>query len=201
MTPVTPFDPIDITVAILAGGAGTRLRGRDKGLELLAGKPLIAHVTQSLKDQVRDVLICINRHAEQYATFAAVCPDRVAGFHGPLAGIDAALTVCATAWLLTVPVDCPMPPKDLAQRLRDAAHTADARVAVAHDGVRRQPLFAIYRRELGADAAKALGDDLAVWRWQDTNGAIEVDFADAAQAFFNLNVAEDFRIWEEHQRD
>jgi molybdopterin-guanine dinucleotide biosynthesis protein A len=201
MALATPFDPNQITAAILAGGAGTRLGGRDKGLEPLAGTPLIAHVMQSLKDQVRRVLICVNRNAEQYATFGATCPDRSAGFHGPLAGIDAALAVCATAWLLTVPVDCPMPPKDLAQRLHDAAHMADVRVAVAHDGIRRQPLFAIYRRELAADAAKALSDDLAVWRWQDISGAIEVDFSDAAQAFFNLNGAEDFRIWAEQQHD
>jgi len=201
MASATPFDPMQITAAILAGGAGTRLGGRDKGLEPLAGKPLIAHVMLSLKDQVQTVLICINRNAEQYAAFATACPDRSAGFHGPMAGIDAALAACATPWLLTVPVDCPLPPRDLAQRLHDAAHMADARVAVAHDGIRRQPLFAIYRRELGADAAKALSDDLAVWRWQDINDAIEVDFSDAAQAFLNLNVAEDFRSWEQHQHD
>jgi molybdopterin-guanine dinucleotide biosynthesis protein A len=200
MAPATPFDPVDITAAILAGGAGTRLGGRDKGLVALAGKPLIAHVTQSLKGQTRDVLICINRNAEQYAAFATICTDRSAAFQGPLAGIDAALAVCTTTWLLTLPVDCPHPPADLAQRLHDAACAAGARVAVAHDGVRRQPLFAMYRRE-SVDAALALSKDLAVWRWQDINGAIEVDFTDAPQAFVNLNVAEDFRDWEEHQRD
>ena len=30
-----------LTVAILAGGAASRLGGRDKGLELLGGKPMI----------------------------------------------------------------------------------------------------------------------------------------------------------------
>jgi molybdopterin-guanine dinucleotide biosynthesis protein A len=201
MAPVTPFDPMDITAAILAGGAGTRLGGRDKGLAVLAGNPLVAHVVASLKAQSRDMLICINRNAERYAAFATVCPDRIGGFHGPLAGIDAALAACATPWLLTVPVDCPLPPKDLAQRLRDAAGTANAQVAVAHDGIRRQPLFAIYRCELGAGTSQALSEDLAVWRWQDINGAIEVDFSDAPQAFLNLNTVEEFRVWEEHQRD
>jgi molybdenum cofactor guanylyltransferase len=193
----TPFDPVDTTAAILAGGAGTRLGGRDKGLAVLAGKPLIAHVVESLKGQSRQVLICINRNAEQYAAFAPICADRVSGFHGPLAGIDAALAVCATSWLLTVPVDCPQPPTDLARRLHAAACAASAPVAVAHDGIRRQPLFAIYQRELSADAGKALSNDLAVWRWQDINGAIEVDFSDAPQAFLNLNVEDDFMNWEE----
>ena len=201
MAPATPFDPSDITAAILAGGAGTRLGGRDKGLALLADKPLIAHVVESLKRQSRDMLICINRNAQQYATFAPTCTDRSAGFCGPLAGIDAALAACATPWLLTVPVDCPQPPVDLAQRLHAAVRVAQACVAVAHDGIRRQPLFAIYRRELGADASQALSNDLAVWRWQDLNDAIEVDFSDAPQAFLNLNIEDDFARWEEGQRD
>jgi molybdopterin-guanine dinucleotide biosynthesis protein A len=195
-----PFDPSNITAAILAGGAGTRLGGRDKGLELLGGKPLIAHVTQALKGQARDTLVCINRNADRYAAFATICTDRVAGFHGPLAGIDAALAVCATPWLLTLPVDCPQPPVDLAQRLHDAARKAGVRAAVAHDGIRRQPLFAIYQREF-VDAVSALSNDLAVWRWQDLSGAMEVSFADAPEAFLNLNSEDEFGNWQEHARE
>src|SRR5579864_3738557 len=196
MSPATPFDPADITVAILAGGEGRRLGGRDKGLAPLAGKPLIAHVMESISGQAHDVLICINRHAAHYAAFATICTDRHAGFHGPLAGIDAALSACATAWLVTVPVDCPQPPADLSRRLHRAACAAGTRVAVAHDG-RRQPLFAIYRRELCANSGVALSDDLPIWRWQDECGVIEVDFSDVAQAFLNLNTNEDFKHWEE----
>jgi molybdenum cofactor guanylyltransferase len=195
------FDPADITAAILAGGAGSRLGARDKGLAILAGRPLIAHVVDALKRQSVDMLICMNRNAEQYAAFATICPDRTPGFRGPLAGIDAALAVCATSWLLTVPVDCPRPPMDLAQRLYGAALAASARIAVAHDGVRRQPLFAIYRRELRDDSSQALGNDLPVWRWQDVSGAVEVGFSDVPQAFLNLNVEDDFKNWEESHCD
>jgi molybdopterin-guanine dinucleotide biosynthesis protein A len=201
MAPATRFDLLDVTAAILAGGAGSRLDGRDKGLAMLAGRPLIAHVVDSLRRQSGDMLICINRNAAQYAAFAPICTDRIAGFHGPLAGIDAALAVCATPWLLTVPVDCPRPPMDLAQRLYDAALAANARAAVAHDGVRRQPLFAIYRRELRDDSSAALSNDLAVWHWQDVSGVVEVGFSDVPQAFLNLNVEDDFKNWEDSHRD
>jgi molybdenum cofactor guanylyltransferase len=201
MAHATSFDPVEITAAILAGGAGSRLGGRDKGLAALAGRPLIAHVVDSLRRQAHDMLICINRNAEHYSAFAAVCPDRTPGFHGPLAGIDAALAVCAKPWLLTVPVDCPRPPMDLAQRLHDAALAAGARVAVAHDGIRRQPLFAIYRRELCDDSSSALSNDLPVWRWQDVCGAVEVGFSDVPLAFLNLNIESDFHNWEESHRD
>jgi molybdenum cofactor guanylyltransferase len=197
MIPVTQFNPANITAAILAGGEGRRLGGRDKGLELLAGRPLIEYVVAALRPQAQNLCICINRNNAQYATFAVICPDRAGVFHGPLAGIATALAACETPWLLTVPVDCPRPPQDLAQRLL----TTGAHAAVAHDGTRRQPLFALYRRDLAADAESALQRDLPVWRWQDAMGVVEVDFSGTPQAFLNLNTAEDFRHWEEHQHE
>ena len=124
-----------------------------------------------------------------------MCTDTTAGFHGPLAGIATALEACRTDWLLTVPVDCPRPPADLAARLR--AHADLARACVA----RAEPLFALYRRELAAEAAGALARDEPVWRWQQQIGAVEVDFADAHEGFVNLNTVEDFNRWEANHRD
>ena len=192
---MNPFDPVRVTAAILAGGAGSRLHGRDKGLQPLAGKPLIAHVAAALRSQAGAVLICINRNASEYAAYGATCFDGVAGYRGPLAGIAAALHVCTTGWLLTVPVDCPRPPIDLARRLH-AAVAHGARAAVAHDGGRRQPLFALYARDCATQAADALSRDLPVWRWQDELGGVEVDFADASAAFTNLNSDAEFHAWE-----
>jgi len=191
---VSAFDPAEITVAILAGGAARRLGGRDKGLELLSGKALIAHVLDALREQANTILICANRNVERYAAFAPVCADATAGFHGPLAGIAAALEACRTDWLLTVPVDCPRPPVDLAARLRAHADPAPACV------VRAEPLFALYRRELAAEANAALARDEPVWRWQQQNGAVEVDFPDAREGFVNLNTPEDFQRWEANHR-
>jgi molybdopterin-guanine dinucleotide biosynthesis protein A len=191
------FNPSDITAAILAGGEGRRLGGRDKGLELLAGKPLVEQVIASLRPQAHKLLICINRNNAQYAAFAVICTDGAATFRGPLAGIAAALAACDTGWVLTVPVDCPQPPADLAQRLHAAAIAAHARAAVAHDGERRQPLFALYRRELADAAAQALARDLPVWRWQNECEVVEADFSDVRHGFLNLNTTEDFQRWTE----
>jgi molybdopterin-guanine dinucleotide biosynthesis protein A len=192
--PATRIDPAEITAAILAGGAGTRLGGRDKGLEMLAGKPLIAHVIEALRGQCGGLLICANRNPQTYARFAPVCADAAPGFHGPLAGIAAALAACQTDWLLTLPVDCPRPPAHLAQRLRTGAGSTRAGVARTQ---RVEPLFAVYRRELAAEAAAALVRDEPVWRWQQQIGAVEVDFTDVREAFMNLNTAGDFRRWEQ----
>ena len=58
-----------ITAAILAGGAGTRLGGRDKGLEPLDGLLLVEHVIGALRD-VDAVLIVANRNHDAYACHA-----------------------------------------------------------------------------------------------------------------------------------
>jgi molybdopterin-guanine dinucleotide biosynthesis protein A len=194
---VTPFAISDVSAAILAGGEGRRVDGRDKGLLPLAGKPLIAHVTAALTAQAGRVLVCANRNANEYAGFGTVIGDALAGFHGPLAGIAAALSACRTPWLLTVPVDGPDLPLDLFVRLYATVARTAATAAVAHDGARRQPLFALYRTQLAASATAALHGDLPVWRWQDEVGAAQADFSDVPQAFANLNTLDEFHRWEQ----
>ncbi|HEX4479742.1 MAG TPA: molybdenum cofactor guanylyltransferase MobA [Rudaea sp.] len=184
----------NVTAAILAGGAGRRLGGRDKGLENLAGRALIAHVIERIRPQVGAVTIVANRNREVYANYATVIADDAPGFLGPLAGIASALACCTSTWLLTASVDVPRPPLDLVARLMSAI--GDSAVAVAHDGERRQPLFALYSTQLAGSANDALERDLAVWRWQDENNAVDVDFSHERDAFRNLNAPDDFRNWE-----
>ena len=187
---------MEVTAAILAGGAGTRVESRDKGLLTLLDRPLIAHVAAALDSQATRILVCANRNQSEYARFGDVITDEITGFKGPLAGIATALAHCKTSWLLTVPVDGPDLPRDLAARLFAAAAAANVKAAVAYDGTRRQPLFALYRRELAQSAMQALERGLAPWRWQDEIGALEVDFSDQPQAFANLNTLDDLREWE-----
>jgi molybdopterin-guanine dinucleotide biosynthesis protein A len=106
------------------------------------------------------------------------------------------LAACTTPWLLTVPVDCPDPPAELASRLLATAIAAGTSLAVAHDGERSQPLFAIYRPALAESCSEALVRNLPVWRWQRESGAAVADFSDCAARFVNLNTPEEFRAWE-----
>jgi len=195
------YDIADVTAAILAGGEGARVGGRDKGLLPLAGENLVARVSSAMRAQADALLICANRHEETYAAFGTVVGDALPGYRGPLAGIAAALATCTTSWLLTVPVDCPNPPADLAARLLAAATAAGTDLAVEHDGERAQPLFAIYRRELAESCSDALVRDLPVWRWQREAGAAIADFSDRAKRFVNLNTPEEFSAWEQGQHD
>jgi len=189
------------TVAVLAGGAATRLDGRDKGLMPLDGRPLIdwllaaAGLRRAADAAAPPLLIVANRHLDAYALHGPTIHDVLPGHRGPLAGIAAALAACRTDWLLSVPVDCPLPPPDLASRL--LAGPADAAIRVAHDGERRQPLFALYARALASSAAAAAAKETGVYAWQDAVGAVEVDFADRRVHFENLNTPSDFAAFRE----
>ncbi|RYD16726.1 MAG: molybdenum cofactor guanylyltransferase [Lysobacteraceae bacterium] len=182
------------TVAILAGGAATRLGGCDKGLVLLDGRALVDHVlaaARAMSAPPPAILVIANRNLDDYAQRARALPDALPGRRGPLAGIATALAACTTPWLLSLPVDGPDPPRDLAARLLRVAQSDAACAFVAHDGERRQPLFALYRRELAASAAIAAAGGQGAARWQDRIGVREVDFRDRRRQFVNLNTPED----------
>lgn len=138
-----------LTGAILAGGAGRRMGGQDKGLVLLDGRPLVAWVLEALAPQVDDVLIVANRNTEQYRALGVrVVPDLRPGLQGPLAGLEAALAAATTPWVLTCPVDTPFLPEEFAARMvRGSA-------SVATLEARWQPVFAcLPRSALGAVSA------------------------------------------------
>lgn len=188
------------TTAILAGGAASRLGGRDKGLVGLLGRPLIAWTLEALAlvpGQPR--LIVANRNLDQYARFAPTISDkRREDFAGPLAGVAAALDVCATTWLYTVPVDCVRPRAEILEALWAASMTHEGDVVVAHDGTRRQPLFALYRSTLAASAERALAEGAGVMRWQDSLNILEIDLSALPDdAWLNLNTPEDLALMTE----
>lgn len=201
-------DTDDTLGVILAGGAGQRVGDADKGLLPLCGRPLVEHVLGRLRLQCARVLIVANRNVDDYTRFAPVVRDGRSGHAGPLAGLAAAFGFLQAnrhalpGWVLTAPVDCPDPPRDLATRLR-AALTAngDAPCVLASVAGRREPLFAMYR--VGAapddwhdDAQAALLEHGSPMRWLAARGALVVDFGDGGDAFHNLNTPEDFREYE-----
>ncbi|MGE3104578.1 MAG: molybdenum cofactor guanylyltransferase MobA [Lysobacterales bacterium] len=178
---------------ILAGGQGLRMGGQDKGLLVHRGRALFEQVLDRLAPQVNGVLISANRHHQRYAKAGwPVLADRVSAGSGPLVGIATLLAACRYPWLLTVPVDAPALPDDLRQRLCAAQRRLNAAVVVAHDGEHAQPLFALYRTALAERAALALAEgERAVWRFQQAEAAVIVDFSDQPQAFANINYPED----------
>jgi molybdopterin-guanine dinucleotide biosynthesis protein A len=186
-----------ITGLILAGGAGRRMGGADKGLLPYMGRPLVAHVIERLAPQVDRLMISANRNIEDYRAFGYPVlldgPGYATGdYPGPLAGLAAGLAACPTPWLLACPCDCPALPPDLAARLL-AAVTAGggAALAVATVEGRIQPTFQLCRREsLPSLNAFLAAGNRRVGGWCREMAAIEVPFPDHG-AFANINSPED----------
>ena len=183
----------EVTGLILAGGQARRMGGEDKGLLTLDGLPMVEHVLRALRRQVREMLISANRNLPRYAAFdCRVSSDTETGFLGPLAGMLSGMLAAATPLLVSVPCDSPLVPHDLVARLHDGLTAAGARIAVAHDGERLQPVFALLDVTLRDDLQAYLASgERKIDRWFGQHPFTEVDFSDRLTAFRNVNTPED----------
>jgi molybdenum cofactor guanylyltransferase len=195
-----------VTALILAGGRGSRMGGIDKGLQNFRGLPLALQTLMRLQLQSQppqEVLINANRNLAAYESLgAAVWPDTLEGFAGPLAGFLTGLERCETPLLLTVPCDTPLFPLDLIERLHTALLEQDADLAMAaareEDGkVRTQPVFCLIRVEL-LDSLVAFtqkgGRKIDAWTGQHRCAIVPFDQPqDAPEAFFNANTLEELQ--------
>lgn len=179
-----------ITGVVLCGGGGRRFDGRDKPLEVLDGRPLVAHVIDRIAPQVDDLIISANRNKARYEQFGyPVVADAIVD-RGPLAGIEAAAAQTSCEWLLVCPGDTPLMPIDLVGRLRSVwAQGVD--VVVPHDGERAQHLFMLLRATLVASISTYLDKGgRSVGGWLAELEVAECGIDNPA-AFTNVNTADD----------
>ena len=191
--------PIDqITGLILTGGRGVRVGGEDKGLLMFNGEPLVQRAFKNLKAQVKFVIFSANRHLDEYKKFEApVIKDRLEDYQGPLAGIEAVLSVCPTPYLIVVPCDAPFISHDLLAKLYMQMEHTSANVVYAEgrgvDGqIEAEPMFALIRTStlsslrsyLDSGKRKVLG-------WYQSLDYSSILIEDAL-CFANANTPEDF---------
>lgn len=203
------INPIDITGLILAGGRGSRMGGVDKGLQNFNGMPLALHALTRLQmgGGVGTILINANRNLSAYESFgAAVWPDGLADYAGPLAGFLTGLERCETPYLVTVPCDTPLLPLDLVPRLAQALDEQDADIAMVgapevdqhgQSKVRPQPVFCMMRVGLLESLVQFTQDGgRKIDAWTALHKTVIVPFdtpADDPQAFANANTLADLR--------
>ncbi len=183
---------------VLAGGQATRMHGVDKGLVALNGKPLVSYVLDALKTQVDCMVVSANRSQSDYAALGvqtvtdSLGDSPVTDFLGPLAGIAAAMRAVDSELLFICPCDSPFLCGDIVERLRAPLIAADADIAVAHDGERPQPVFALIRCALLPGLVKFLADgERKIMFWYRQQKLIEVDFSDSLDTFININTPQE----------
>ncbi len=183
--------PIDnITGVILAGGRGTRMGGRDKGLLKLNGVTLVEQVIAALRPQIGQLMISANRNLKQYAQLCT-CPvlvDTFGHYDGPLAGMATALSSTKTDYIVFAPCDSPLLSSQLVQRLYNALIENNAQVSVAHDGKRIHPVFSLFKRSLLPNLLAFLDTGKrGVHNFIVQQNLAKANFSDVPETFLNIN--------------
>lgn len=183
----------EVTGLILAGGAGRRVGGQDKGLILWHGKPLVSHVASRLKPQTSTLIVSCNRNKDKYKSLGfPTVEDLRTDFEGPLAGIEAASSSVKTQYLAIVACDTPLLPTDFVRRLLvplcDDTEQIAPVIAFAHDGQREQYLCALIKTECLTGLSNFLQQGhRAVKHWYRQYPYVSVDFSDEHDSFRNHN--------------
>ncbi|MBT2746690.1 MULTISPECIES: molybdenum cofactor guanylyltransferase [unclassified Lysobacter] len=178
----------ELTLGLLAGGRASRLGGIDKAWLRRDGEAQVLRLARAYAPRVAQVLVSANRDQQRYAANGLRAVGDVIPDLGPLGGLDALASACATPWLFTLPVDAVNLDENLLPALI-AAQTGQGAYAIDDDGV--QPLFALWPVEpLRAALMDALQRRaLAVRALQAALGmtALRLD----GLRFGNLNTPED----------
>ena len=128
--------------AVLAGGESRRF-GQDKAHAILAGKPLVSHVIETLQVLFEDVLIVTNEPVAYEHLDVTVVSDIVKGA-GSLGGLLTALVHAKEERCFVVACDMPFLNPALIRRMLGRCKGLDVVVPSIQGDL--QPLHAIYSR-------------------------------------------------------
>ena len=128
------------TAVVLTGGESRRM-GRDKAMTKIAGKPMVAHIIETIDPLFSDILISV-REFRTDVSLPQIIDSSSA--RGPMIGIKSALEAMQTDWLFVIACDMPFVSTELIQALvlkRENHHAV-----LTHVDDRAQPLFGFYAK-------------------------------------------------------
>ena len=184
---------------LLAGGASTRMGGRDKAQCDIAGRSLMMRVVERLEPQCVSLVLNSNEEPAHFSEMTLpLVADQLPGRQGPLAGLLAGFdwikANCAgIEWVLSASIDCPFLPRDLVSRLHEARRAADASIVAARSGQRTHHVIALWRLSLRGDLRAALDQGFRqVGAFGQRHRTTFVEWpCEPFDPFFNINTPED----------
>jgi molybdopterin-guanine dinucleotide biosynthesis protein A len=190
---------------VLAGGFSSRF-GQDKGLTLLAGKPLIKHVLNSLENVAEEIIVVVSSKAqikkyEKLVSSSCKVLVESADLHGPIAGAMTGFEAASGECSLLLPCDTPFVSPDVLSLLAELCINRNAAIP-RWPNCYVEPLQAAYRNKPAAEAAakalctgetkmQAMVNKLNGVRYVSTLVIEELD--SGLKTFFNVNTPLDLR--------
>jgi len=183
----------DITAIILAGGQGKRLNYINKGLLDYQSKPMISHIIESVKPNVKQILVSANQDIHAYQQFGfPVITDDNHNFQGPLAGILSCEQETKTKLIYITPCDTPFLPKNLCLDLLDSLNKNDVSLCVANDGNRLQNLNLLMHKNLISSIKHYFDSgNRKVNHWIKQQKFSVVNYDKQIDFFININTKDD----------
>ncbi len=186
-------DDKGLTGAILAGGKSSRM-GQNKALAEVNGRPMVAHVADTVKNVARNTIISSNEPEAFDFLGLPVFVDAIESC-GPLAGIYTALKHAETRHCLVVACDLPFLTQPLLRFLCENCLDHDILAFDSGKGV--EPLCAVYSKACLPVIAEQVQKGNR--RVQDLFSQVKTRivqmeaglFSDSANAFLNVNTPEE----------
>ena len=187
---------------ILAGGKGSRIGG-EKHLRVLGGKALMLHVVEKASSVADEVIVVLKNDDPQ--TYRKLLPDTVkivrdsTQSEAPIVGIKTGGNASASEYSAFLSCDLAFLNPAVLEFLFSQAEGIDGVIPEWPDGL-LEPLHAVYRTKLAAEAAEAALNaheyrTISVAKRLETVKHVAVDELRKLDpdllSFFNVNTAED----------
>ena len=164
-----------VTLGILAGGRGTRLGGRDKGLLINDGLPLVSQLASSSVG-LQEVIVNCHGNPWSYQHYAnrLVCDLQPEG--GPVRGMATLIWACQSSLLAVLPCDQLAPPQGWIEHL--LSQLGNAPGIFIEQGGHHSPCCLLRPRRLTQVAMETSNANLALRDWYQRLGITGAPYPD-----------------------
>lgn len=190
---------VDIEAFVLAGGKSSRM-GRDKGLVLLNGQPMISYVLKALSKT--GIPVSIIAHNTDYENFEHPVYIDLIEEKGPIGGLFTAFSHTKAKAVLLISCDMPLVTSEALKQLMDKAEIN--RIIAATAEGRINPLFSIYPVALLEEVKKRIQDDnlkMTDFILENKYTLVPSIALEMPGIFQNVNTPEELKMTEEKWKD
>ncbi|MCM4158292.1 molybdenum cofactor guanylyltransferase [Antarcticibacterium flavum] len=190
---------VEVEAFVLAGGKSSRM-GRDKGLTLLNGRPMVSYVLKALSKTKIPVKIIANDR--EYENFNIPVYSDIVAEKGPMGGLFTALSHTKAEAVFLISCDMPLVTAEAIVQLLEFSGK-ERIVAVTVQG-RINPLFAIYPVILKEEVEKRIREGnlkMTDFILENKHTLVPSIVEKFPEIFQNVNTPEELKMTEKKWKD